>query len=138
VDVDPDTGQVKVDTSSPSSTSHYRHPTAHQGQLDGGLFSATARRWTEELIHEEGADRHSSLGEYKLPTQMDVPPFARCCCQPRWPGPFRRQSAGENTNTAVGGAIANAIYDAVGVQIDESRSPAERVHAGLRNQANGA
>jgi len=88
---------------------------------------------TEELIHEEGRIVTSSLGEYKLPTQMDVPPFRLGVAANRdWPGPFGAKSAGENTNTAVGGAIANAIYDAVGVQIDESPITAERVHAALR------
>ncbi len=74
----------------------------------------------------------ASLGEYKLPTQMDAPPF-RSVLLPcdTGPGPFGAKSAGETTNTAVGGAIANAIYDAVGVQITACPITAERVYEAL-------
>jgi CO/xanthine dehydrogenase Mo-binding subunit len=51
------------------------------------------------------------------------------------PGPFGAKSVGENTNIGVGGAIANAVYDAVGVRIMASPITAERVYAALQEQA---
>ncbi len=140
VDVDQDTGQVRVDdVVTVIDVGTVINPIAHQGQLDGGFVFGYGQAMTEELIHEEGRIITSSLGEYKLPTQMDVPPF-RSVLLPTdvGPGPFGAKSAGENTNTAVGGAIANAVYDAVGVQIDESPITAERVFAALQAKRDGA
>jgi CO/xanthine dehydrogenase Mo-binding subunit len=109
------------------------NPVAHQGQMDGGFVYGLGQAVTEELVHEEGKIVTGSLGEYKLPTQMDLPPFRTVLLRTEiGPGPFGAKSAGENTNTAVGAAIANAVYDAVGVQIDESPITSERVFAALR------
>jgi CO/xanthine dehydrogenase Mo-binding subunit len=138
VEVDPDTGQVRVENVvTVVDVGTIINPVAHQGQLDGGFVFGYGQAMTEELIYEGGRIITSSLGEYKLPTQMDVPPFRSILLPTEiGPGPFGAKSAGENANTAVGGAIANAIYSAVGVQIDESPITAERVHAAL--QAKGA
>jgi xanthine dehydrogenase molybdenum-binding subunit len=134
VEVDADTGQVRVENVvTVVDVGTVINPVAHQGQLDGGFVFGYGQAMTEELIHEEGRIITSSLGEYKLPTQMDIPPFRSILLPTEiGPGPFGAKSAGENTNTAVGGAIANAIYDAVGVQIDESPITAERVYAALQ------
>jgi CO/xanthine dehydrogenase Mo-binding subunit len=135
VDVDRDTGQVKpTDVVTVVDVGTIINPIAHQGQLDGGFVFGLGQAVTEELIHEEGTIITSSLGEYKLPTQMDVPPFRSVLLPAQeGPGPFGAKSAGETTNTAVGAAIANAIFDAVGVQIDESPITAERVYQALHD-----
>jgi CO/xanthine dehydrogenase Mo-binding subunit len=140
VDVDADTGQVKVDNvTTVIDVGTVINPVAHQGQLDGGFVFGYGQAMTEELIHEEGRIVTSSLGEYKLPTQMDIPHFRTVLLPTEiGPGPFGAKSAGENTNTAVGAAIANAVYDAVGVQIDESPITAERVYAALQTKRRGS
>ena len=62
----------------------------------------------------------------------DLPPF-RTVPADRYPArSFGAKAAGEITNTAVAGAIANAIYDATGVRILESPITSERVLAALR------
>ena len=96
---------------------------------------ATHEALTEELPHEDGVITTQSLGEYKLPTQMDAPPRFRSVLLSRDPGPgaYGSKAAGEVTNTAVGGAIANAIYDATGVRIMTSPITAERVLEALRS-----
>jgi CO/xanthine dehydrogenase Mo-binding subunit len=140
VDVDADTGQVKVDNvTTVIDVGTVINPVAHQGQLDGGFVFGYGQAMTEELIHEEGRIVTSSLGEYKLPTQMDIPHFRTVLLPTEiGPGPFGAKSAGENTNTAVGAAIANAVYDAVGVQINESPITAERVYAALQTKRRGS
>jgi CO/xanthine dehydrogenase Mo-binding subunit len=69
---------------------------------------------------------------------MDVPPF-RSVLIPTdiGPGPFGAKAAGELTNTGVGGAIANAISDAVGVQINQAPITAERVYEALLARRSG-
>ena len=88
---------------------------------------------TEELVHEEGRIVTSSMAEYKLPTQQDIPPVRLIMLPARvGPGPFGAKSVGENTNIGVGGAIANAVFDAAGVWVNASPITAERVYAALQ------
>ncbi|MBM2810813.1 MAG: aldehyde oxidase and xanthine dehydrogenase [Chloroflexi bacterium] len=134
VEVDPETGQVRVvNALAVVDVGAVINPIAHQGQLDGGFVYGLGQSLTEELIHEEGRIVTASLGDYKLPTQMDVPRFRTILLarQPG-PGPFGAKAAGETTNTGVGGAIANAISDAVGVHITATPITAERVLDALR------
>jgi CO/xanthine dehydrogenase Mo-binding subunit len=137
VEVDPDTGQVRLtDVVTVVDVGTIINPIAHQGQLDGGFIYGFGQAMTEELVHEDGKIITSSLAEYKLPTQMDAPPL-RVVLLPTeiGPGPFGAKSAGENTNTGVGAAVANAIYNAVGVQIDISPITSERVLEALQAKA---
>ena len=100
-----------------------------------GFVYGYGQAMTEELIHEDGRIVTSSLAEYKLPTQMDIPPIRMILLPAEvGPGPFGAKSVGENTNIGVGAAIANAIFDAVGVRINVSPITAERVYAGLQER----
>jgi carbon-monoxide dehydrogenase large subunit len=136
VEVDPDTGAVTpTEVVAVIDTGTIINPVAHQGQVDGGFIYGFGQAVTEELIHDNGAITTLSLAEYKLPTMADLPPFRTIRLDPDpGPGAFGAKAAGEITNTAVGGAIANAIYDATGVRILESPITSERVLAALKSQ----
>ncbi len=136
VEVDLETGRVTpTDIVVVVDVGTIINPVAHQGQIDGGFIYGLGQALTEELPHEDGVITTQSLGEYKLPTQMDAPPRFRSVLLSRDPGPgaYGSKAAGEVTNTAVGGAIANAIYDATGVRIMTSPITAERVLDALRS-----
>jgi len=137
VEVDPETGHVRpVDAVTTADVGTIINPVAYQGQLDGGFVYGYGQAMTEELVHEEGRIVTSSLAEYKLPTQGDIPPIRMVMLPAKvGPGPFGAKSVGENTNIGVGAAIANAIYDAVGVRINVSPITAERVYAALHENA---
>jgi CO/xanthine dehydrogenase Mo-binding subunit len=136
VEVDRESGQVTpVDVVTVVDVGTIINPVAHQGQLDGGFVYGFGQAMTEELVHEDGHIVTGSLGEYKLPTQMDTPRFRTILLPTEiGPGPFGAKSAGENTNTGVGAAIANAVYDAVGVRIMTDPITAERVLEALRSE----
>jgi CO/xanthine dehydrogenase Mo-binding subunit len=139
VEVDPDTGQFRpVEAVTVVDVGTIINPIAHQGQLDGGFIYGIGQAVTEELVHEDGKIVTSSLGEYKLPTQMDTPPVRSIVLPTEiGPGPFGAKSAGENTNIGVGGVLANAITDAVGVQINVCPITAERVYEALQQKHEG-
>jgi CO/xanthine dehydrogenase Mo-binding subunit len=134
VEVDPDTGRVHpINVVTTADVGTIINPIAYQGQLDGGFVYGYGQAMTEELVHEEGRIITSSLADYKLPTQEDIPPIRMVLLPAKiGPGPFGAKSVGENTNIGVGGAIANAIFDAVGVRVKESPITAERVYAALQ------
>jgi CO/xanthine dehydrogenase Mo-binding subunit len=134
VEVDPESGEVRpTEVVAVVDVGTVINPVAHQGQLDGGFVYGYGQTMTEELVHEDGRIVTASLGEYKLPTQMDTPRFRTILLEPdAGPGAFGAKAAGETTNTGVGGAIANAIYDAVGVRIMSNPITAEKVLEALQ------
>jgi CO/xanthine dehydrogenase Mo-binding subunit len=89
-----------------------------------------------EEIHEvDGRLLTPNLNEYKLPTQMDVPPLKTLLVRTDvGPGPFGAKAAGEITNSGVAAAVANAVYDAVGVRIFTLPVTAERVFEALHRE----
>jgi CO/xanthine dehydrogenase Mo-binding subunit len=109
------------------------NPIAHQGQLDGGFVYGIGSSTMEEMpIDESGKVTTLSLGEYKLPTMMDIPPFRTVHVPaPGGWGPFGAKMAGELSNSGVAPAIVNAIFDAAGVRIPNFPVTAERVYDAL-------
>jgi CO/xanthine dehydrogenase Mo-binding subunit len=103
------------------------------GQLVGGYAFGLGQAMLEELVVDEGGRvENLNLGEYKLPTTMDISPL-RTVLMPTdvGPGAFGTKMAGELSNTGVAPAIANAIHDACGVRLHDLPLTAERVWAGL-------
>lgn len=138
VEVDRDTGQIKVcDVVLAADVGVIINPTAHQGQLEGGFMMGFGTATMEELVVEDGKVTTLGLSEYKLPTQMDTPPFRAVLLKTEvgGPGPFGAKMAGELTNTAVPAAIANAIDDAVGVRLLSFPLTAERIRKALQQDS---
>lgn len=135
VEVDRDTGAVRVcDALQVVDVGTVINPLAHQGQLNGGFAFGVGAALMEDLpVDESGRVVALSLGEYKLPTVMDMPPLRTVLLRTEiGPGPFGAKAAGEVTNSGVAPAIANAVADAVGARITELPITSERVLAALR------
>jgi CO/xanthine dehydrogenase Mo-binding subunit len=136
VAVDPETGEVRIlDAVAAVDVGQIINPVSHQGQLEGAFVYGVGNAVMEELFEENGRMITPNLSEYKLPTQMDVPPLRTLLVKTDvGPGPFDAKAAGEITNSGVAAAVANAVYDAVGVRIMTLPVTAERVfnalHAG--------
>jgi CO/xanthine dehydrogenase Mo-binding subunit len=118
VAVDTDTGEIRVEhVLQVADVGTIINPVAHDGQLRGGFGFGLGAALMEELAVEDGRVLTPNLSEYKLPTQMDMPPYRVVHVQSVGPGPFGAKMAGELSNCAVAPAIANAIADAVGARI---------------------
>jgi CO/xanthine dehydrogenase Mo-binding subunit len=128
VAVDADTGQVSVaDVLQVVDVGTIINPVAHEGQLRGGFGFGFGAAMMEDLATQDGRVLTPSLGEYKLPTQMDMPPYRLSYVESVGPGPFGAKMAGELSNCAVAPAVANAIFDAVGVRLTDLPVSAEAV-----------
>jgi CO/xanthine dehydrogenase Mo-binding subunit len=136
VAVDPDTGEVRIlDAVAAVDVGQVINPVAHQGQLEGAFVYGLGNAIMEELHEENGRVVTPNLNEYKLPTQMDVPPLRTLLVRTDvGPGPFGAKAAGEITNSGVAAAVANAVYDAVGVRIMTLPVTAERVFRALHDE----
>jgi CO/xanthine dehydrogenase Mo-binding subunit len=137
VEVDIETGAVRVlGVTLAADVGTIVNPISHQGQLTGGFAFGIGAALLEDLVVEGGRVQTLNLGDYKLPTTMDMPPLRTVLLPTRvGPGAFGAKMAGEVANTAVAPAIANAIHDAVGVRLHRLPLTAERIHAALRRAA---
>jgi len=134
VGIDVSTGQVmlrKLDTIHDVAT--ILNPVGHQGQIDGGIMQGLGYGVMEELAMEDGRVATTNLGEYKIPNIRDVPPLETTLVQSHeGASPFQSKEIGESAISQVAPAIANAIYDAVGVRITDLPITAEKVYRALQ------
>ncbi|HSE87732.1 MAG TPA: xanthine dehydrogenase family protein molybdopterin-binding subunit [Candidatus Binatia bacterium] len=134
VSVDAPTGQVtlrKLDTIHDVAT--ILNPVGHQGQIDGGIMQGVGYGLMEELLMEEGRVTTANLGEYKIPNIQDIPPLKTTLVHSHeGASPFQSKEIGESAISQVAPAIANAIYDAVGVRIKDLPITAEKVYGALK------
>jgi carbon-monoxide dehydrogenase large subunit len=140
VEVDPETGQVTLRrVVSAHDVGTIINPLTHQGQIEGGVVQGIGQGLTERLLVEDGQVTNANLGDYKLPTMADIPELATVLIETKHgPAPYEGKAIGELSNVAMPAAIANAVYDAVGVRLTELPITAEKVHAALRaRQGNG-
>jgi putative selenate reductase molybdopterin-binding subunit len=134
VHVDPETGEITVNK---LVTAHdigaVLNPLNHQGQVEGGIIQGLGYALMEELELEDGHISTLSFGDYKIPTSADVPVMETVLIQgDDGPAPYESKGIGESSNIPVAGAIANAVFDAIGVRITDLPVTADKVLAGLR------
>ncbi len=136
LEVDPETGQISLlDVVTAHDVGTIINPLGHQGQIDGGLVQGIGFGMIEEMRAEEGRISTVSLGDYKIPNIKDIPPLQTVLVQEALgPVPFQGKSIGENSITPITAAIANAVYDAVGVRIRDLPITAEKVYRALQTQ----
>ena len=137
--VDKATGQVRVTRYVQAQDVGVAiNPMSVEGQLEGGVVQGIGRALTEDmqLDMETGTVRTSSLSTYLMPLAVDLPEIENILIRvPSEDGPFGARAVAEPPGFGPPAAIANAIFDAVGVRIRELPLSGERVLAAL--QGNG-
>ena len=138
VKVDRATGQVKVlRYIQAQDVGTAINPMAVEGQLDGGVVQGIGRALTEDqqFDPETGAVRNPSFASYLMPLAIDLPELENVLINvPAPDGPFGARAVAEPPGFGPPAAIANAVYDAVGVRIKELPLSGERVLAALNGQ----
>jgi CO/xanthine dehydrogenase Mo-binding subunit len=111
-------------------------PTIVEGQMEGSAYMGAAEAIFEEhVIGADGLHMGPNLLDYKIPTSLDVPELIALLVESNDPeGPRGAKEAGEGPLHPSIPAIANAIYDAVGVRIDRLPFSPARVLAALREK----
>jgi len=134
LEVDPETGQLTLlDVVTAHDVGTIINPLGHQGQIEGGLIQGLGFGLIEEMRAEDGRISTLSLGDYKIPNIKDIPPLKTVLVQEELgPVPFQGKSIGENSVTPITGAIANAVYDAVGVRLCDLPITAEKIYRALQ------
>lgn len=141
VKVCPDTGRVDVVTLWVAhDCGKALCPTIVEGQMEGSAYMGAAEALLEEhVIGSDGRHMGPNLLDYKIPTSLDVPDFVALIVESMDPeGPRGAKEVGEGPLHPSIPAIANAIYDAVGVRVDRTPFTPSRVLAALREKTHEA
>jgi CO/xanthine dehydrogenase Mo-binding subunit len=142
VSVDPETGRYTVErVAACYDVGKVVNPDMIRGQTYGGIMQGLGTGMMEELIVEKPSGRvvNASLMDYKIPSAEDVPPelLVDYVETPQADGPLGARGIGEHTMIPTAAALANAIYDACGVRIQEMPITAEKLLAALKKQGTG-
>ncbi|MEI6665126.1 MAG: xanthine dehydrogenase family protein molybdopterin-binding subunit [Chloroflexota bacterium] len=119
VEVDTDTGKVTIlRYTTVTDVGTAMHPSYVEGQIQGGAVQGVGMALTEEYFYDDnGILRNSSLLDYRMPTALDVPMIDAVLLEVQNPNhPLGVRGVGEIPLVPPMGAIANAIYHAVGVR----------------------
>jgi 4-hydroxybenzoyl-CoA reductase subunit alpha len=138
VTVDLDTGTLTVDK---ITTAHdcgrALNPANVEGQIEGSAYMGYGEIIAEEPVFRGGLHKKPSLLDYKLPTSLDTPELVAIIVETNdSEGPFGAKEAGEGPLNSVIPAIANAVYDAIGVRFDETPITAEKILDALGKRDN--
>ncbi|MBI4494401.1 MAG: molybdopterin-dependent oxidoreductase [Chloroflexi bacterium] len=137
VAVDPDTGRVEiVRYLAVSDGGTVIHPVLAEVQVEGAVAQGLGYATTEGMLFDQGRPLNSNFSDYRLPCIADMPPFQQVFVPSYEPtGPFGAKGLGELGLSPVAPALANAIYDAVGVRVTSLPLTAEKVFWALRGGA---
>jgi 4-hydroxybenzoyl-CoA reductase subunit alpha len=106
-----------------------------EGQIIGSVWMGMGQALTEEMVWKDGMLMNPGLLEYRSPSSVESPEVEPIIVESIDPeGPFGAKECSEGSLAATIPAIANAIYDAVGVRLHESPFTPERVLAALRSK----
>ena len=138
VSVDEDTGIVTVHKVwAAHDCGRALNPVSVEGQVIGSVWMGMGQALQEEMVWKDGLLMNPGLLEYRSPSAEESPDVEAIIVESVDPeGPFGAKEASEGSLAATIPAIANAIYDAVGVRLRESPFTPERVLAALRGKKN--
>ena len=90
----------------------------------------------EKLIYnEQGKILNPSLLDYKIPSALDMPEInAILVEEPHREGPYGAKGIGETVVLPTAAAIANAIYDAVGIRVKDLSITPDKIPRALKNK----
>lgn len=135
VEVDTETGQVGVlKMAIAHDCGQAINPLQLDGQKHGPAVSGLAQVLFENIPIDRGLPMVTSFLDYGMPSALDVAPDVETAHfdTPDPVGPYGAKDAGEGAQIAVLPAVANAVYDAVGVRITDLPITPERILEGLR------
>jgi 4-hydroxybenzoyl-CoA reductase subunit alpha len=138
VSVDEETGEVIVHKVwAAHDCGRALNPVSVEGQIIGSVWMGMGQALTEEMVWKDGMLMNPGLLEYRSPSSVESPEVEPIIVESVDPeGPFGAKECSEGSLAATIPAIANAIYDAVGVRLHEAPFTPERVLAALRAKKN--
>jgi len=142
VDVDPSTGIVSVERIwIAHDIGKSINPVLVMGQVEGSVYMGLGEILMEEMSYRANRNavhKFPSMLEYKSPTTLEMCDVKTYLIEDPDPnGPFGAKEVGQGPLLPVPPAVANAVYNAVGVRVDEVPITPEKVLKALREKEKG-
>jgi carbon-monoxide dehydrogenase large subunit len=134
VEVDLETGQVAVIRGAAAfDAGKAINPDLVKAQIEGGFVQGISTALFESLQLEQGVLQNPSFVDYRIATSADAPADLDSLIVeiPQDDGPWGARGVGEHPMVPTIPAIANAIYDAVGVRVGAPPFTAEKVYLAM-------
>ncbi len=136
VKVDEETGKVEIlNYVAAHDVGRAINPMLLKGQVYGGVMMGIGYALTEQVVLDKGEVMNPNFRDYKILTAKDAVPIEAPVLETHDPyGPFGAKGIGEPGCVPSAPAIANAIYDAVGIRIKDLPITPEKVIAALKEK----
>ncbi len=135
IEVDLDTGKVEVLRAVAAfDVGKAINPDMVRAQMEGGLVQGISTAFFESLQLKNGRVLNPSFVDYRIATAADAPPQLEAIIVevPQDDGPWGARGIGEHSMVPTIPAIANALYDAVGIRLEAPPFTAEKVYLAMR------
>ncbi len=104
------------------------NPQMAVGQIIGGVAMGLGFALKERIVHANGVIQNLNFDKYKIPTAPEMPEVEAIIVEnPDAAGPWGAKALGEPVNELMGAAVANAVFNAIGVRFTELPITAERI-----------
>lgn len=114
------------------------NPILVEGQMEGGTLQALGWGLIENLEYEKGAPKNNRLQTYIIPTVKDTPKWVtKIIEEPFSFGPYGAKGVGELPVDGGAPAIANAIFNAIGVRMCELPMSPEKIFPSFVRRGEG-
>jgi carbon-monoxide dehydrogenase large subunit len=135
VEVDLDTGQVEILRGAAAfDVGKAINPDSVRAQMEGGFVQGVSTALFESLQFKDGVLQNPSFTDYRIATSSDAPRHIEAiiveCAQDD--GPFGARGVGEHAMVPTVPAIANAIFDAIGVRVGAPPFTSEKVYLAMQ------
>jgi CO/xanthine dehydrogenase Mo-binding subunit len=139
VEVDKETGKITIlNYIAAHDVGKALNPMLLEGQIYGGGLMGIGYALGERMIFDKGHLKNGNFLDYKMPTVKDAPPVQAVIVETdEQAGPFGAKGIGEPGLVPTAPAIANAIYDAVGIRIKDLPITPEKVLRALMEKERG-
>lgn len=140
VEVDTQTGKISIiKMVTANDCGKAINPMQVEGQQEGGVLSmGIGSALLEEVIVDNGVMLNPQFADYKIPTTLDCPDLdnyrSAIIETAHRDGPWGAKGIGEGTMVCSAPAIANAIYDAIGIRFHEIPITPEKVLKALKQK----
>jgi len=136
VEVDVETGEVSlIGGSAAHDVGHAINPQNVEGQIEGGYVQGLGYALIEETVFDGGKVINPSFADYKILPAVDVPDLKSIIVEAYdETGPFGAKGVGEPSLVGVAPAVANAVFDAIGVRITELPITPEKILEKLQSK----
>ncbi len=136
---DAETGEVRVEKIwIAHDIGRALNPLSVIGQVEGSVYMGLGEVLMEEQDFRKNLHKIPSLLDYKSLTFKEMPPVETILVETNEPnGPFGAKEAGQGPLSPVIPAVANAVYNALGIQIDEIPITPEKVLKALEEKRKG-